>query len=170
MGRHMRVGDIGGGLRQGSASAQAGFTYVWLLAAIAILSTGLAAIGPSWSDQVRREREQDLLRVGALYAKAIAAYRVASPGSQKMYPLTLDDLLMDSRMVGTVRHLRKLYPDPLDPERAWGLVLGPDGRVRGVFSQSTDAPLRTEALELASASLPAARRYSDWKFVALEKP
>lgn len=166
----MRVGDNAGGLRQASTSAQTGFTYVWLLAAIAILSTGLAAIGPSWSDQARREREQDLLRVGALYAKAIAVYRGASPGSQKLYPATLDDLLLDTRMVGTVRHMRKLYPDPLGPERAWGLVLGPDGRVRGVFSQSTDAPLRTEALELASASLPAARKYSDWKFVAKERP
>ncbi len=154
MERHMRVGR------------QHGFTYVWLLVAIAILSIGLAAIGPSWSDQANRERERELLRVGALYAGAIAAYYAASPGSQKQYPLQLEDLLSDTRMVGTVRYLRKLYPDPLDPSRPWGVVLDGSGRIRGIHSQSTGTPLRVEALDLGSTVLPAARRYSDWKFIA----
>lgn len=151
-------------------SSQRGFTYVWVLAAIAMLSLGLAVVGPRWADQARREREQELLRIGSLYAKAITAYYLASPGSQKLYPSKLDDLLADSRMVGTVRHLRKLYPDPLDPSRPWGVVLGADGRVRGVYSQSPDEPMRIEMLDVGEVQLPAARRYSDWKFVAKVQP
>lgn len=149
---------------------QRGFTYVWMLAAVAILSTGLALIGASWADQAKRERERELLRVGALYAKAIADYYAASPGSLKEYPARIEDLVVDKRMVGTVRYMRKLYLDPLDPSRAWGVVLDAASHVRGVYSQSGDAPLRVEALELGSATLPAAQRYSDWKFIAKTQP
>ena len=148
------------------AGRSRGFTYVWMLAAIAVLSAGLAVIGPSWADQARRERERDLLRIGAMYATAIAGYRAASPGSLKQYPATLEDLLADPRMVGTVRYMRRLYADPLDPSRPWGVVRDPAGRVQGVYSQSEAEPFRIEALDLGSTSLPAARRYSDWKFVA----
>lgn len=148
------------------AGRSRGFSYVWMLAAIAVLSAGLAVIGPSWADQARRERERELLRIGALYAKAIADYRAASPGSLKQYPLKLEDLLADTRMVGTVRYLRKLYGDPLDPPRPWGVVVDSTGRVQGIYSRSDAEPLRTEALDLGSTSLPAARRYSDWKFIA----
>ena len=88
----------------------------------------------------------------------------------KQYPLRLNDLLADTRMVGTVRYLRKLYADPLDPARPWGLVLDGTGRVQGIYSQSVEAPLRVEALDLGSATLPAAQRYSDWKFIAKVPP
>lgn len=141
-----------------------------MLAALAILSAGLAAIGPSWADQARRERERDLMRIGALYAQAIASYRAASPGISKQFPQRLDDLLADARMIGTVRHLRKLYADPLDPSRPWGIVLDPTGRVQGVYSQNAETPLRVEAIDLGSVVLPAAQRYSDWKFIAKLQP
>lgn len=142
-----------------------GFTYVWMLAALAVFSLGLAVVGPRWADDVQRTREQELLRIGALYAKAIAAYRAASPGSLKQYPAELDNLLIDQRMVGTLRHLRQLYPDPFDPARPWGLVYGADGSIRGIYSQSTQQPLRSVPVELDEVSLPAARQYSDWKFI-----
>ena len=49
------------------ARRQAGFTYVWVLALVAVLGIGLAAIGPMWHDDVKREREKDALRIGQLY-------------------------------------------------------------------------------------------------------
>ena len=106
-----------------------------------------------------------MLRVGGLYAKAIAAYRLASPGSLKSYPSTLESLLVDDRMVSTTRHLRKLYADPLDPSRPWGVVRGPDGTVRGIYSRTEAKPLIDAPVELGVLTLPAAQRYSDWKFV-----
>ena len=157
-GRHVRKRSIG-------CNRASGFTFVWVLAAIVILSIGLAAIGPIWAEQARREREQDLLRVGQLYAHAIARYRANAPGTLKPYPISLDQLLLDGRFAGTVRHLRRLYPDPLGAQRPWGVVRDADGGIRGVYSQSTDMPLRREPLDLDGVSLPAAQRYDQWKFV-----
>lgn len=146
-------------------TAQQGFTFVWVLMAVATFSLGLAVIGPRWSDDARRDKERELLKIGTMYAKAIAAYRAASPGSVKNYPPKLESLLSDERMVSMTRYLRKLYADPLDPSRPWGVVLGPDGTVRGVYSLADAAPLNNEAIDLGVLALPPAQRYSDWKFV-----
>ena len=146
-------------------AGERGFTFVWVLMALAVFSLGLALIGPRWSDDARRERERELLRVGSLYAQAIAAFYAATPGSMKNYPPKLDSLVIDDRMLSTVRYLRKLYPDPVDPSRPWGVVLGPDGTIRGVYSQSNAIPMNTEAIESGNLKLSAAQRYSDWKFV-----
>ncbi len=135
-----------------------------LLAAVALVGVALAALGPMWAEQVQREREQELLRVGELYARAILSYHQSSPGSMKRYPATLADLLLDTRFVGTRRHLRQLYLDPLDPKRAWGLVRAPDGGVAGIYSQDTAQPWRRSAVVSDVLDLPAATRYADWKF------
>ena len=145
--------------------AQAGFTYVFMMAALATFSIGLAVIGPRWADQAKREREQELVRVGSLYASAIASYYAAAPGSLRPYPPELKDLLEDTRRVGTLRHIRKLYADPLDPSRRWGLVRAPDGGVMGVFSLSEDAPFHTASLDIGSTTLAPVEHYSAWKFV-----
>jgi type II secretory pathway pseudopilin PulG len=151
----------------GSHRPALGFTLVAALLLLALLSLGLAVIGPLWSQQSQRERERDLLRVGTLYAQAIAAYQRVSPGSDKQYPATLDVLVLDTRFVGTVRHLRKLYADPMASGQAWGLVRNPAGRIIGVYSQSAAAPLAQGSVALDDRVLPPAQRYADWKFLAL---
>jgi len=149
-----------------SRRSEQGFTYVWVLMTLAVLSVGLAALGPAWSDTVQREREADLIRIGTLYAQAIARYRDMSPGSAKTYPPTLEALLSDeARFVGLQRHLRRLYPDPMNPHKPWGLVRGPDGSIRGVYSTSDKAPFRREPMDLGAVQLPAAQHYFDWRFV-----
>ena len=141
-----------------------GFTYLWMLAALVLFSIGLAAIGPPWAERAKREREQELVRIGTIYARAIASYYLAAPGSLRQYPPDLNSLLEDTRRVGTLRHIRRLYVDPLDPARPWGLVRAADGGVAGVYSKSEDAPLHTAPLDIGPAMLPQASRYSDWKF------
>ena len=141
-----------------------GFIYVWVLALIATLAVGLAAIGPLWSQETKREREDELLRVGKLYAEAIARYYRLSPGSVKRYPPSLEVLVLDTRFVGTVRHLRMLYADPVAAGAAWGLLRAPDGGIRGVYSQSIDAPLRTVAVNMGVTVLAPATRYAEWQF------
>jgi len=149
---------------------QRGFTYLVVMATVAILGVGLAALGPVWADAVQREREQELLRVGELYARAIGNYRAASPGSVKRYPAELSELLQDHRFVGTRRHLRKLYPDPLNPGRSWALIRAADGGVAGVYSQDERLPFARAAQQVGVVQLPAAQRYSDWKFMLKETP
>lgn len=147
-----------------------GVTFVALLAALAVIAAGLAAAGEMWHAQSRREREQELMRVGVLYARAIASYRAASPGNRKEFPPTLQALLLDHRFPGTRRHLRRLYPDPIDPSQPWGLVTAADGTIRGVYSRSESAPWRTEATDLGVVLLPPAQHYNQWQFIPVVQP
>jgi type II secretory pathway pseudopilin PulG len=148
--------------------AQRGAVFIFALVAVALVGTGLALAGPVWSQAAQREREQELLRVGGLYAEAIRSYRAASPGSVKQYPLSLDELVLDPRFVGAQRHIRRLYRDPLDPARPWGLVRDANGRIRGVYSQSTDEPIAQAPQWAGAVAVSAARRYADWQFIAKE--
>lgn len=143
---------------------QAGFTYLTVVAGVAVLGVGLAAIAPMWAEASRREREQELLRVGQLYAKAIRTYHEQSPGSVRRYPPDLESLLLDPRPVGTRRHLRRLYADPLKPARPWGLVRNADGGIEGVFSQDGRRPLLQAHMRLETVDLRPAASYAEWVF------
>lgn len=143
--------------------AQAGFTFVATLVLVAVVSFGLAVLGPLWSQHAKREREAELVRIGHVYAQAIESYRNASPGSDRQYPASLEALLLDIRFVGIRRHLRKAYVDPMTGGQPWGLVRDQTGRIIGVFSQSNDEPIRQSA-QAASGQRPG--RYADWKFIA----
>lgn len=145
---------------------QSGFTFVATLLLLALCALGLSIAGPIWSQQARREHERELLRVGAMYAQALYDYKTKSPGSIKQYPLRLEDLLNDARFIGIQRHIRKLYTDPIDPRRGWGLVLNADKRIIGVYSLSQDEPIAQGLIDLEGVILPPARHYSDWKFIA----
>lgn len=146
-------------------AGERGFTLPMVLVVLATCMLGLALAGPIWAQQVRREREQELLRIGRLYAEAIASYRDASPGSAKQYPRLLEDLLLDTRFVGIRRHLRRLYEDPMNPGQAWGVIRDADQRILGVYSQSADTPLRRVPVTLGLLRLGPAAHYSDWKFI-----
>jgi type II secretory pathway pseudopilin PulG len=144
---------------------QQGFAYIALITALALLGLSLAAIVPLWAIDAQREREQELLRVGRDYARAIQSYHAGAPGSLRQYPRQLEQLLVDTRYVGVKRHLRRLQPDPLNPGRAWGLLQAPDGGIIGVYSQDERRPLGQSVIEDDSVRLLPAARYSDWKFV-----
>lgn len=135
-----------------------------MLFALAVFSVGLAALGQSWGQHAQRDKEDELLLIGATYARAIGLYYQRSPGSQKRFPPTLADLLEDHRFVGTERYLRKLYPDPVSGGVQWGLVLAPEGGICGVHSLSEKVTLRKRATRIADAAIKG-ERYIDWKFV-----
>ncbi len=154
------------GRRHAYRSPARGYTFVSVLVLLAVCAIGLSIAGPNWAEAARRDRERELLRVGRLYALALAEYQATSPGALKDYPSALDELVDDHRFVGVRRHLRRLYPDPLAPDRAWGLLRDGHDRIIGVYSQSDAAPVAQGALDLDGVRLQAARRYSDWRFVA----
>lgn len=145
-----------------------GFTYVAVLFALAIFGVGLAAIGESWSAAAYREREDALLRVGAAYQRAISRYYRQSPGAVKSYPYRLSDLTEDPRMVGVVRHLRAVYPDPISGTLDWGVIAAPGGGIAGVYSKSEKVPLRKVPTSALTAVVTGSR-YADWKFVSTER-
>jgi type II secretory pathway pseudopilin PulG len=159
-------------MRSGDQSArhQAGFTYVTVLLLVTLMSLALAIAAPRWSDAQQHAREDELLRIGQLYATAIASYYEQSPGTRKRYPESLDDLLLDGRMVGTKRHLRKLYPDPMLPGQALQVVRDADGGIQGVFSASTAVPIRQGVQRFQRmAAIPRSSQYRQWIFIAEPK-
>ena len=116
---------------------QAGFTYLGLLLAIALLGLGLTAASEVWSTVARRQRIEQLEWVGQQYVRAIGSYYESSTGSAKAFPKTLQDLLEDRRFVFVRRHLRQVYANPLTGAADWELVRAPDGGVRGVRTVTT---------------------------------
>jgi type II secretory pathway pseudopilin PulG len=147
------------------ARTQGGFTYVMMVAALAILGVGLAAAGQAWSEHQRRVREQELLRVGAAFIRAIESYYESSPGTQKVLPARLEDLLQDNRFAGTRRHLRRVYADPVTGRAEWGLVRSPMGGISGVHSLSDRSAVAAGTQMVANQPLRFSGRYSDVHFV-----
>jgi type II secretory pathway pseudopilin PulG len=139
-----------------------GFTYIGFLIFIAIAGAGLAAYAEIASHAMQREKEAELLFRGNAYHAAIANYYKV----EQRWPQSLEQLLEDQRYPMPVRHLRKLYRDPMTGEADWGLVEVPGGGgVMGVYSRSEDAPIKTANFSSANAAFEKARTYSDWKFV-----
>jgi type II secretory pathway pseudopilin PulG len=150
--------------RRAHATAQHGFTYIAVLAALVLVSLGTQGVLQVVSQQAQREREDALLRIGATYARAIGNYYKATPGSVKRWPSSLEELLEDKRLLQVHRHIRELYPDPLTRNVDWELVAAPEGGIQGVRSRSTKAPLRAGPVEIDEFALPAAQRYAEWTF------
>ena len=90
-----------------------GFSYLIVLFAVAALGAGLAAAGIVWEKAATREKEIELLYAGNAYRNAIASYYERTPGGVKNFPKSLEDLLKDPRAPNTVRHLRRMYKDPV---------------------------------------------------------
>ena len=146
---------------------QRGFTYVTVLFLVAMMAGGLALAGEVWHTSAMREKEADLLHVGNEYRKAIERYYVSGP---RQYPKSLADLVKDPRQPGTVRHLRRLYPDPITGKDEWGLVKSNDGGIAGVYSTSEAAPLKTGGFGVRDASFEGKTKYADWQFVYAAAP
>lgn len=143
---------------------QTGFVYIAVLVALMLVALATQGVMTSVAQQAQREREDALLRIGQMYVEAIGRYYQASPGVQKQWPRTLDDLLEDKRLISVQRHIRELYPDPIS-RNDWTLILAPSGGVQGVASSSMAQPVRSAAIELEGLILAPAVHYADWQFI-----
>lgn len=148
-----------------TASTQRGFTLLAVIAAMLLLALASQKVMVVLSQQAQREREAELLHIGAAFAQAIGTYYESSPGTVKRWPANLSDLVDDKRFVGIRRHVRQVYADPVTRTEAWGLVKASDGGIAGVYSLSDATPIRAGAQQVGNLYLPAASRYADWQFV-----
>lgn len=136
--------------------AQGGFTYLMLIWWVAISGVMLAALADNWSHAMRRQREAELVFRGEQIRKAIESYhQVIVPGGASQWPTQLEDLLEDRRGPVVVRHLRRLWPDPITGEATWGLLKEGSG-IKGVYSTSSAKPL---------AAPEGVSQYKLWLFV-----
>jgi len=142
---------------------QSGFTYIGLLFAVALVGITLAGTGTLWHLESRREKEKELLFIGEEFRQAIGRYYEQTPGSEKQYPEKLDDLLQDKRFPMPVRHLRRIYRDPLWPDGKWGLIQS-QGKIIGVASKSTGQPIKVAGFSPEQQDFDGAASYSEWRF------
>ncbi len=143
---------------------QAGVTFLVLLFAIAIGGIALSGAAIVWQMEVRREKEKELLFVGEEFRRAILSYANTSPSGRRDYPARLEDLLLDKRFPMPVRHLRRIYRDPLGPDGEWTLIRQ-QGRIIGVASKSQEKPIKIAGFGPTQSDFEGAKSYAEWRFV-----
>lgn len=145
---------------------QAGFSLLGLLFLVAGLGVGLAAVGTLWHTAVKRDKERELLFIGNEYRLAIESFwEVPLPsGTPRRLPRELKELVSDPRFPHTVRHLRRIYRDPMTGNNNWGLIKEPDGTISGVHSLSDEEPMKKAGFEAGNAAFEGKDTYSDWVF------
>lgn len=145
---------------------QAGVAYLALLIFIACMGAALGVVGTIWHQAQLRAKEQELLFIGLEYRKAIRSYYYTLP-SANAYPQTLDVLLLDSRVAGIKRHLRRPYRDPLTGNAQWGLVKAPDGGIMGIYSLAGGQPLKAANYPPELGWSGGKTSYAAWQFIFL---
>lgn len=157
------------------ATPQAGITYLAVLWFVAFLGVALAAGAEVWHTTLRRDQEAQLLFVGDQYRQAIGRYYEKTPGAgkpathqakvKKQFPASLDDLVRDPRQPGVMRHLRRLYPDPVTGQPEWGLVAAPGGGIMGVYSLSETRPVKQRGFAARDRAFQDQDSYAQWQFI-----
>jgi len=151
-------------MQTGNKNQQLGFILIGLLVLIMIAGLVLAAAGVKWNEARKREREQELLKVGDTIRKAIGNYYNQTPGVVKQYPPNLEALLRDDRFPVPRRYLRKIYADPITQVPDWGILQAPSGGVLGVYSKSPLKPFKTKNFRPTYRYFENQRSYGEWFF------
>ena len=92
--------------------SQQGYILLTLLLVVALLTIFAAAIVPSLTQQIKRDREEELIHRGVQYSRAVRAYYKKF----NRYPTRIEDL----ESTNTIRFLRKRYKDPMNRDPKTG--------------------------------------------------
>ena len=113
-----------------------GFTYLWVLFAVALVGVSLVTAASFWVSTANRQKRVQLEWAGAQFKDAIGSFYEGGPGGAKSYPRTWADLLEDRRFAVPRRHLRRIYINPFSNTPDWELVRCASGGVCGVRASS----------------------------------
>ena len=141
-----------------------GAALLIVLFTVVVLGLAIGMAGSSWKSVVQRAREAELLWRGDQYRLAIKSYVEVKQGRAGTYPQKLEDLVKDPRSLTPVRHLRRLYPDPMTGGD-WVLVKDPAGRITGVRSDSDLEPFKQDGFPEEYKKFEGAGSYRNWEFV-----
>ncbi len=102
------------GFRPARRQRDGGYLLLAIMLMMAFMVITLAyVVGPSVVQQMKRDREEEMIHRGTEYARAIKKYYKKNA----RYPTSLDDL--DK---GQIRFLRKRYKDPLTKDGKWKVL------------------------------------------------
>ena len=142
------------------------FSYISALIFVTVIGISLTSGSAYWSTIIKREKERELLFRGDQIRRAIESYYKGAPGGGgSQYPVSLNDLLKDPRYLVPKRYLRRIYKDPMTEDGQWGLIMAPGARIKGVFSNSKEEPLKVGNFPNDYKIFEKAATYSDWRFV-----
>jgi type II secretory pathway pseudopilin PulG len=97
---------VSGPRRPGSCCREErGYVLLTLMLMVSLMVIAAAAVAPSIADQIRRDRENELIRRGMQYRRAIRQFTKKTG----RFPMKLEDL----EDTNGVRYLRKRYKDPV---------------------------------------------------------
>jgi len=151
-------------LRRAQPTRARGVVLLALMLALSIGGVAALAAMDVASLSRQRERELQLLFVGDQYRKAIQHYFAEAPaGASHVLPSRLQDLIEDDRFPMPVRHLRRLFPDPITGRDEWGL-LQVGGRIAGVYSLSAQVPAKQAGFAPAYQHFSGRAAYREWVF------
>ena len=162
-------------MKTGRRGAQAGYTYFGLLLAILAASLAVSAGVTLLTNDMRRDKEAELLFAGDEIRRALELYHSKNTAGMQPFPRTLEALLRDPNQLSVQRYLRKIYRDPMhDPDLPgavaengfWVLIRDGNGQIVGVRSNSLRVPLRTSGFPKQYEGFRQAKRYADWQFLA----
>jgi hypothetical protein len=132
----------------------------WL--AMLVAAFALAFLFGTNGFQTFWSKERRLVAAADEIVIALKAYRDASPGTDKTYPLQLLDITRDPRMLADKGYLLSLPVDPITLKQEWGVIKNKNDQVIGVHSLSNEMPTLFSKFFLFQRG----EKYSDWKFLA----
>jgi len=151
-------------IRRRTGRCATGVVLLALLIALTLGGIALMAAVDVWALARQRGQERELLFVGDQYRQAIQRYYFgAPPGTPRVLPARVEDLLEDDRYPMPVRHLRRAYRDPITGSDEWG-VLRIGDRVAGVYSLSDKEPVKQAGFAAGYQHLEGLKSYRDWLF------
>ncbi|MFT0174476.1 type II secretion system protein [Paraburkholderia mimosarum] len=146
---------------------QLGLAYLALLIGVAIIGVAAAGTIQLGALYQRRMAEKELLYIGDQFQRALLSYADKTPLGLPTQPRTLDELVRDPRYPSPVRHLRRVYADPLTGKADWVLVLSPNGQtIVGIHSASREHPIQLRQFPERFRGFEDKRSYTQWVFIA----
>lgn len=147
--------------------SQRGAVLLLILVSVTLFGLLAGIAGSSWQTIMQRHKEEELLWRGSQIRKAINSYYNYKPSEAvaiKQFPSSLDDLISDPRILKPVKHLRKIYSDPITGND-WLLIKAPGGGIMGVHSSSETKPFKRYGFSESNKSFNGQLRYIDWDFL-----
>ncbi len=110
---------------QGRRQRDGGYLLLAIMLMMALMVIAATVAAPRYVQQIKRDREEEMIHRGTQYARAIKKFYKKNG----RYPASLDDL--DK---GQVKYLRQRYKDPLTKDGKWKLLNY--GDIQGLINSS----------------------------------
>ncbi|KJH64883.1 hypothetical protein UF12_01970 [Acinetobacter calcoaceticus] len=135
-----------------------------MLLSLLFLSLGIGQWSINYATLKQREKEEELLRIGLMYRKAIYQYYQNSPGDVKTYPEKIEDLLRDPRYLEVKRYLRKLEKDPMT-SKDFLLIKNSENQIIGIYSSSLQKTIKKAGFLPSLQRFEKSKKYKEWIFM-----